>query len=156
SAAPNDVIYGKAGSLLGSGVAIGDINGDGSRDVVVSAPQAARPEDTTDTQVGATFAIFGGSNLTPAGGATTKTFDINATAQNVSVYGNTAGDHLGASIAVGDVTGDGTADLAIGAPDAAGPGNTRTGAGEAYVIAGGSNLNPPSGKTERRIDVALG
>src|SRR6185436_8142532 len=105
---------------------------------------------------------FGGSNLTPAVG-TSKTFDINATQQNISIYGagnignpgTNDADHLGVSVATGDVTGDGIADLLAGAPDADGPVEERSSAGEAYVIQGGPGLNPDVG-TEKRVDLFSG
>jgi hypothetical protein len=166
SATPaNVVIFGKTGDALGVSVAIGDVNGGGSADLIVGAPLADRPAATgvpAATDTGAIFAVFGGSNLTPAVG-TTKTFDINATQQNVSVYGagNVASpgtddsDHLGFSVAAGDVTGDGTPDLLGGAPDADGPSGDRPSAGEAYVIQGGAGLNPDVG-SEKRIDLFSG
>lgn len=161
----NVLILGKTGDALGMSVAIGDVNGGGSADLVAGAPLADRPATTgvpAATDTGAVFAVFGGSNLTPAVG-TSKTFDINAAQQNVSVYGagNVASpgtddaDHLGFSVAVGDVTGDGTPDLLAGAPDADGPSGDRPSAGEAYVILGGAGLNPDVG-SEKRIDLFSG
>ena len=158
----NVVILGKTGDALGASVATGDINGGGAADIVVGAPLSDRPAVTgvpAATDTGAVFAVFGGTNLQPATG-TSKTFDVNATEQNVSVYGagNIASpgtndaDHLGVSVAVGDVTGDGIADLLAGAPDANGPTELRLNAGEAYVIQGGPNLNPDVG-SEKRIDL---
>ena len=166
AAAPaNVVILGKTGDALGASVATGDLNGGGAIDIIVGAPLADRPgapgvPSATDT--GAVFAVFGGSNLIPAVG-TSKTFDINATQQNVSVYGagNIANpgtndaDHLGVSVAAGDVTGDGIPDLLAGAPDADGPVEERPNAGEAYVIQGGAGFNPDVG-SEKRIDLFSG
>jgi hypothetical protein len=154
----NVVILGKTGDALGASVATGDINGGGSADIVVGAPLSDRPAITgvpAGTDTGAVFAIFGGVNLQPATG-TSRTFDINSTEQSVSVYGSDDADHLGVSVAVGDVTGDGTPDLLAGAPDADGPPNDpRTSAGDAYVIQGGSGLNPDVG-SEKRIDLFNG
>jgi Concanavalin A-like lectin/glucanases superfamily/FG-GAP repeat len=158
----NVVVFGKTGDALGASVAIGDINGGGVGDVIVGAPLADRPPSgliPAATDTGAVYAVFGGTNITPTVG-TSKIFDVNTTQQNVSVYGagNTVtpgsddADHLGVSVAVGDVTGDGTTDLSIGAPDADGPGELRPSAGEAYVLEGGTNLNPTVG-SEKRIDL---
>jgi hypothetical protein len=77
----------------------------------------------------------------------------------VSIYGagnklnpgSDDADHLGFSVAVGDVTGDGIADIIAGAPDADGPGEDRASAGEAYVIQGGASLTPAT-----RIDLFSG
>lgn len=161
----NVVIFARTGDALGASVAIGDINGGGIADVIMGAPLADRPASglvPAATDTGAVYAIFGGTNLTPIAG-TSKTFDINVTQQNVSVYGSgnklnpgsDDADHLGVSVAAGDVTGDGTADLSIGAPDADGPSEDRSSAGEAYVLQGGTNFNPTVG-SERRIDLFNG
>lgn len=165
TALANVIIFGKTGDMVGASVATGDINGDGNADVAIGAPLADRPPAPpvpAATDTGAVFAVFGGSNLNPAIG-TTKTFDISAAQQNVSVYGagnsNTPGtgdaDHLGFSVAIGDVTGDGIPDLLIGAPDADAVSELKSGAGEAYIIQGGTNLNPISG-SERRLDLFSG
>lgn len=70
--------------------------------------------------------FFGGSDfVTPNGSA-------------FNIIGATAGDHVGGSssgrIVIGDVTNDGSPDLILSAPFADGPGETRTDAGEVYVI----------------------
>lgn len=165
SATPaNVIVFGRAGDMLGASVAIGDINGGGAADIILGAPlgdRPAAPPVPAASHTGAVFAVFGGTNLNAVG--TSKTFDISTTQQNVSIYGagNTMSpgsddaDHLGVSVAAADVTGDGIPDVLIGAPDADGPSETRSAAGEAYVIQGGSNLNPVSG-SERRIDIFNG
>lgn len=161
----NVIIFGRTGDAVGASVAIGDINGGGVADAIMGAPLADRPAlglvpAATDT--GAVYAVFGGTNLNPTLG-TSKTFDISVTQQNVSVYGagnklnpgSDDADHLGVSIAAGDVTGDSVADLIIGAPNADGPSEDRSSAGEAYVLQGGANFNPTIG-SERRIDLFSG
>lgn len=149
-------VFGKTNSMLGSAVAIGDVNGGTAGDLLLGAPKANRPDPGAEVnETGAVFVVFGGTNLDPVAPATSKTFDINTTQQNVSIYGPTSGDHLGASVATGNVDNDGAVDIITGAPEAGGPGNVRPFAGEAYVILGGTALNPPIGSTERRIDVSL-
>jgi hypothetical protein len=161
----NVIVFGKTGDALGASVAIGDINSGGIADIIIGAPLADRPASGSvpaATDTGAVFAVFGGNNLTPTTG-TSKIFDINAGQQNLSVYGagnrfnpgTDDADHLGLSVAAGDVTGDGIDDLLIGAPDADGPSEDRPSAGEAYVIQGGPALNPSTG-SERRIDLFSG
>jgi hypothetical protein len=149
-------IFGKAESQLGSSVAIGDVNEGAAGDLLVGAPRANRPDQGGDvSQTGATFGVFGGANISPTPPALTKSFDTLSTQQNLSIYGAVSGDHLGASIATGNVTNEGASDLVIGAPQSGGPGNLRPACGQAYVIAGGTALNPPQGSTERRIDLSL-
>ncbi len=153
----NVVILGKTGDAVGTSVATGDVNGGGAVDLIVGASLADRPAtagvpEAVDT--GAVFAIFGGSNLTPAEG-TSKSFDLDSSEQNITLYGADDSDHLGASVATGDVTGDGTTDLLAGAPDADGPSGDRTSAGEAYVVKGGASLNPDVG-SEKRVDLFSG
>jgi hypothetical protein len=156
-------IFGNTGSQLGSSVAIGDINSAGPSDIIVGAPKSNRPNTGGDiTETGAVFAIFGGANITPAPPATSKVIDINSTQQNVSIYGESSGDHLGASVATGNVRGGGVIDLIMGAPEADGPSEGRANAGEIYILAGSTGLNtpndPPAPGTpiQRRIDVSLG
>src|SRR6185369_5786934 len=147
----------KAGSQLGSAVAIGDVNAQGAGDIIVGAPKAARPDAGGDVaETGAVYVVFGGDNLVPVAPATTKTFDILTTQQSISIYGASANDHLGASVAAGNVRGGGVIDLVMGAPDADGPSNSRADAGEVYILAGGIGLNPVPPATQRRIDVSLG
>lgn len=153
----NVVILGKTGDALGTSVATGDVNGGGAVDLIMGSALADRPAipgvpAAADT--GAVFAVFGGINLIPAVG-TSKTIDIDSGQQNVSVYGADDSDHLGVSVAAGDVTGDGTPDLLAGAPDSDGPSDDRPSAGEAYVVLGGAGLNPAAGN-EKRIDLFSG
>lgn len=150
----NVIVLGKTGDALGAAVATGDVNSGGSIDLILGAPLSERPATagvTEATDAGAVFVVFGGINLIPGAG-TSKIFDIDAGQQNVSVYGADASDHLGVSVAAGDVTGDGTADLLAGAPDADGFSEDRPSSGEAYVVAGGPGLNPVVG-SEKRIDL---
>ncbi len=98
------VVYGgQEGAEFGSRVAgVGDVNGDGFRDVLVSAPLYRRPSD--GALVGAVFAYCGngaGLDSDPCW----------------SVHGDQPGGGFGASIgAAGNVNGDLYDDVIIGAP----------------------------------------
>lgn len=141
-------VFGKTGSQLGSAVAIGDVNAGIAADIIVGAPKANRPETAAEvTETGAVYVVFGGANISPPAGSTTKAFDINANEQSVAVYGASANDHLGASVASATVSGDNIFDLVVGAPEADGLADARTDSGEVYVISG-------SGTIPGRIDVA--
>lgn len=153
-------IYGKAGSQLGSAVAIGDINSEIAPDIILGAPREARPDLGGDVaETGAVHVLFGGAALSPQAPATSLALDLALPAlatPRLAIYGASANDHLGASVAAGNLRGSGVTDLVMGAPDADGPADSRAETGEVYVLAGGTTLNPSTGTTERRIDVSLG
>ncbi|HWP44491.1 MAG TPA: hypothetical protein VNO14_14695 [Blastocatellia bacterium] len=158
-AAPVQVL-GQAGSRLGSSLAIADVNAGGSADLIIGSPRSDRPAspDPVD-EAGATFVVFGGTTLNPTPPATAKVFDLNSADPDelpqVSIYGLDESDHLGAAVDASDVTGDGTPDLIMGAPDADSRNNTLSGAGEVYVLAGGMTLNPADPDTPRVINVSV-
>lgn len=116
-------------------VSIADVNGDGLPDVVAAAPLA---NDAVNVRfdVGAVYVVFGGIDL-----ATNRTVDL-ATRADVVIVGAESDDRFGVSLATGDVTGDGIADIIIGAPRAAGLPDARALAGRIYVIYGGPHLVP--------------
>ena len=97
---------------LGRGVAAGDVNGDGADDLIVGAPGA--------DPAGVTYVLFG--PLEPG------TLELSATA-DVTVNGIENGDESGYGVGAGDINGDGSTDLIVGAPDAGG-------GGAAYVLFG--------------------
>src|SRR5262249_17008722 len=100
-------VLGAANDHLGANVITVDLDGDGYRDIVMSAPTTGR-----------VYVVFGGPAL--AG-----TRDLSAAAADVTI----TVDAVPLSFAAGDFNKDGFADLAIGDP-AAGPG------GAAYLVNG--------------------
>jgi hypothetical protein len=141
---------------LGSSVAIGDFNGDG--DIFAGAPGASRPDRSDLTVTGitpaaSTGAVFGVFGPFPQGGQ----MSTDVAGQVISFYGTGTGHLFGTTLAVGDLTGDSVADVAIGAPNLLGDWtDPATGSvyhlgafsGGVFVFAGGTTL------TQRRFDVA--
>ncbi len=118
-----------AGDSLTAGGALAakDITGNGLADIILGAPGAS---PSARAGAGAAYIIFGSDSL-----AGSYTLDSD---EDVAVYGGTAGDALtgGGAISTGDLNGDGTLDLVLGASTADGPANARSNAGEAYVLYG--------------------
>ena len=119
------LIYGAAAvDRLGRSVTMGDVNGDGFSDAVLSAPNA-------DGRAGAVYVVYG----RPKG-----PYPGNAGQADITVQGLDAEDILGHEafgrppLATADMDGDGLADLLVTASSADGPGNERPDAGEAYII----------------------
>ena len=108
--------------LFGASVTLGDVNGDGYADLVVGAPAASYP-GTAAAGVGILYVFYAievapGSALIVQGNA--------AGAPTQLVGDNTRFLGLGSSVATGDITGDGVADVVAGAP-----GTAQTPTGEA-------------------------
>ncbi|MBK8011006.1 MAG: FG-GAP repeat protein [Deltaproteobacteria bacterium] len=125
-------------AIAGNKILVGDVTGDGAGDLVVAAVDA---DGFSNARAGSgeVYVIYGGAALLtageidladapPAGGA-----DPLIAAR---IVGANAGDGLRV-LALGDVTGDGTDDLILGAPnDDAGGAD----AGAIWVVEGGSDL----------------
>lgn len=101
-----------------------DLDGDGYLDLVVGAP------DHEGSGPGKVHVFFGGPGFAgrslAAGQAADRTF-----------VGQAAGDHFGAAVALGDLSGDGVADLVVGALDADAGG---TDSGRVYLFRGGAGF----------------
>lgn len=142
SAQADIVILGhKAGDNFGVSICTGDINGDKQDDLLVGAD---RCDGVSSNDSGAAYAFYG--PLTGPG-------PISAVAADVKLYGDTdvPGDRFGAYVEIGDVTGDGKADLMVSAMCHDGAGS-KLDVGCAYVFKGGSQLvNQGAGSADVKI-----
>ena len=118
-------------AALGSSVAhAGDVNGDGFSDIAVGAPDF----DAGEPGEGAVFVFHGAPGGIPDGSPPTAA---------TTLEGDQAGAAFGSAVAgAGDVTGDGFADLVVGAPGYDGGENDE---GAAFLFAGGPAGIPDGG-----------
>ena len=135
------VIYGvDTGDQFGHSLGTGDGNGDGRADVLLAAVSANGPEN--ELRLAGEAALIAGRKLDPGSRATV---DIAAGDEMLLVYGSYPQDRLGRSAAMGDVNGDGLADLLMGAPGGDGEDGSRSATGEIFIVAGSRS---PSGIIE--------
>lgn len=110
---------------MGASLATGNFNADDLADIAIGAPGA---DFGSLKAAGIVFLAPGSKSLKD---------QINASqAATLLLNGAGAGDAAGSSVAMGDVNGDGRADLIIGAPNADGPNGARPDSGEVYIIFG--------------------
>lgn len=114
---------------LGHQLAAGDVTGDGVYDLLVG-----------HQSLNAVHLLRGRNGTMPPA------------ALDMTFGGITAGDSAGAAVRVADVDADGIRDLIVGAPDADGPLDGRTDAGEVYLLWGGPAL---SGRSLQSADVTF-
>ena len=131
---PDVIIYGRdPGDRLGSGVAAGDVNGDGIDDVILGAPGGDGPANIRDN-VGETVVLLGGFDLLGM-------IDLKRAQPALTVYNNRQRSEFGTALLALDLNGDGIDDLVMADPSA----NSRTGA--VYVVYGRIDLPD-------RVDIA--
>jgi prepilin-type N-terminal cleavage/methylation domain-containing protein len=135
----NGAEFDGVGAYAGYSLATGDVNGDGKADIIIGASWAPGWN-----QNGAAYVVFGRSagswNVAPQ---TLNAAFLNGT-NGIELDGVTALDQAGTSVAVGDLTGDGIADIVIGAPNATAPSGGNATAGSTYIYFGKSARWPTS------------
>lgn len=112
---------------LGASFAFGDIDGDGDAEMLVGCPQQDPWTPVLLANAGAVYAFECGA-------------DFESRVANTTVLqftGEDVDDNFGATVAVGDVDGDGVGDLLVGAP---GNDYYETNGGAVYVFRGGAAL----------------
>lgn len=113
-------------------ITFGDIDGDGIDDLILSAPFHVQGPDAVFW--GKVYIVWGQQGDWP------KNIDLASTAPGqVTAVLPIERDRLGVAIAVGDLDGNGVADLAMTAP-AANAGSDRTYSGKVHVLFGGNEL----------------
>lgn len=147
--------------LGASRVVQGNLDGDGTDDLVFAAPRGnlsgrgstgelhvllgpVVPDDTSEGDLSGSTEQCSSDSTVPAPGVR----DLAVTPANVSILGRDDGDLLGGQghgtgLAVGDLDADGLDDIVVAAPRADGPDGDRAEAGEVYVVFGRSTW--PSG-----------
>jgi len=103
-----DADYSGTDALFGSSLAVGDVTGDGIGDIVAGAPMA---KVSGKHNAGAAAVLRGAA----AGISSTRAQLTGQSATNV-VGASETNDQWGDSVAIGDLTGDGRAEVILGAP----------------------------------------
>jgi hypothetical protein len=134
-----------SGGLFGTSLALGDANGDGHLDLLVGAPG-------NDRSKGAAALILGSKG----GGGLLSGGDLAQGKPSLMIRGGIELAALGTSVSLGDLDGDGVADLAVGEPMAS-VGSQRN-CGRIHLIKGRSTIKNPIidlGDEKTRADVVI-
>ncbi|MBI2914113.1 MAG: FG-GAP repeat protein [Chloroflexi bacterium] len=124
-------IYGAAAkSRLGRSAAMGDLNGDGLSDLLISAPDVLTEEGPRH-RAGAIYILYG----RPRGPYAATSAEADITLEGLDSQDILGHEAFGMPpLAAYDVNDDGRADVLLAAPNGDGPGNQRPDSGEAYTI----------------------
>ncbi len=132
---PDIVFYGgDRYDYFGTVVTMGDINGDGIWDLLISA-RAASGRNNLRNNCGEVYIFYGNPSLP-------SIWDLSTKPANVTIYGKEMSDYIGDALASGDINGDNVDDIIIGGRFTDGPNNNRIYGGEAYLIYGNVSLPP--------------
>jgi hypothetical protein len=126
------------GERFGETVLVADVSADSVPDLIVGAPSWGLGEQVATGRV---YVFLGPLDASSS---------ISASGADVTIEGEAPGDHFGASLASGDVDGDGTTDLLASAFRAGPP--DAPGAGSVYVMTAGALCS--ADRPARAADVA--
>jgi hypothetical protein len=123
---------------LGSSIASGDVNDDGTADILIGAPGGDGPGNGRLVPAASAYWAAGEAYVVLGRAFSTEmTIDLATPGSaQITIYGAEIYDRLGDAISSGDVNGDQVDDVLVGAAYAYGPMNARPEAGEAYVVFG--------------------
>ena len=112
----------------------GDFNDDGLEDLLIGAPMSDGP-DSSRPDAGEAYVLFGRED-------SPQSVDLAASEQDITIYGATTRDYVGASVLAADLNGDGIDDIVVGGPGVTAGADPRTDQGRAYVFFGSKELAP--------------
>ncbi len=135
---------GSFGSYLGISLSSGDLNYDNFDDIVMGAYY----EYVNTVNLGAVHVIYGNGSLP-------SSRDLMNIPGDVVIYGSDSLDRAGTKVVAADYDGDSFDDIILSASYADGPGNSRSGCGEIYIINGSSTIPSVINLTESEVDVII-
>ena len=141
------VIGADPGDQIGHSLASADVNGDGFDDLLMGAVSADGPSNSRRL-AGEAYVVLGGDPLP-------DTVDAAAGDAAFLAYAPNEIDRLGRSLALGDLNGDGLADLLLGLPGADGPQEDRDAAGDLLVLLSDGRLRGEIDLAEFETDLAI-
>jgi hypothetical protein len=110
TAADATIIGAVSGDQLGSTLAVGDINGDRTKDLILGFPIAAGAN--SQDAAGRVYVLYGGAGFIRP----TRDLSLTAQAPDMTVFGAGVADQIGATLGAGDFNGDQIEDIIIGSP----------------------------------------